>query len=176
MSGAIERDFEGRQALVTGAGAGIGRAIALRLAGAGASVACVDLDGEAASAVAGEIRAQGGAALAIEADVSDEAAVARAVARAADEQGGLDVLVNNAGIVIIKPFAETSLEDWDRTFAVNLRSLFLTCQAALPHLRASHRWPRFGTRCLTCPTRRRRAESSPSRATWPTSWARRGFA
>ncbi len=137
MSGGIERDFEGRRALVTGAGAGIGRAIALRLARAGASVACVDLDGGAATAVAEEIRAQGGAALAIEADVSDEAAVARAVAGAADEQGGLDVLVNNAGIVIIKPFAETSLAEWDRIFDVNLRSLFLTCQAALPHLRAS---------------------------------------
>jgi len=137
MGGASEGDFEGRRALVTGAGAGIGRAIALRLARGGAGVACVDLDAEAAAAVAGEIREMGRAGVSIEADVADEAAVARAISQAADELGGLDVLVNNAGIVIIKPFAETTLEDWDRTFDVNLRSLFLTCQAALPHLRAS---------------------------------------
>ena len=137
MGGAMDRDFEARGALVTGAGAGIGRATALRLARGGARVACLDLDAEAATAVAAEIRAQDGVALAIEADVSEEAAVVQGVAEAVDGLGGLDVLVNNAGIVIIKPFSETTLEDWDRTFAVNLRSLFLTCRAALPALRAS---------------------------------------
>jgi NAD(P)-dependent dehydrogenase (short-subunit alcohol dehydrogenase family) len=97
----------------------------------------VDIDAFSAAAVLEEIRAAGGEGVAIEADVSSEVAVARAVDEAADALGGLDVLVNNAGIVIIKPFAETSLEEWDRTFGVNLRSVFLTCRAALPHLRAS---------------------------------------
>lgn len=131
------QDFGGRQAFVTGAGGGIGRAIALRLAAAGARVACVDLDASAAKSVLEEIRASGGDGVAIEADVSNEQAVTRAVGEAAEALGGIDVLVNNAGIVIIKTFAETSLEDWDRTFGVNLRSMFLTCRAALPHLRVS---------------------------------------
>ena len=130
-------DFAGRHALVTGGGAGIGRAIARRLAMAGAGVAVVDLDVEAAEEVAEELRNSGGEALAIEADVSNEGAVNAAIQETAEGFGGLDVLVNNAGIVIIKSFAETSLEDWDRTFNVNLRSLFLTCRAALPHLRKS---------------------------------------
>ncbi|MBJ21964.1 MAG: glucose 1-dehydrogenase [bacterium] len=137
MTAARERDFEGHRAFVTGAGAGIGRAIALRLAEAGARVACVDLDATAAAEVLAEIRAGEGDGIAIEADVSSEEAVGRAVGEAVGGLGGLDVLVNNAGIVIIKPFAETRLEDWDRIFGVNLRSMFLTCQAALPHLRAS---------------------------------------
>ena len=119
---------------MTGAGSGIGRAIAHRLAAAGASVACVDLDGDAATTVAEEI---GGRACALQADVSEETAVADAVTSAVHRLGGLDVLVNNAGIVSIKRFEEITLEEWDRTFRVNLRSMFMTCQAALPHLRAS---------------------------------------
>lgn len=137
VTATVGADFEGRSALVTGAGAGIGRAIALRLAAAGAGVACVDIDREAAAAVAAEIEAAGGRAVALGADVSKESAVSQAVAAGAAALGGLDVLVNNAGIVLIKSFAETTLADWDRTFAVNLRSLFLCCQAALPHLRRS---------------------------------------
>lgn len=131
------RDFDGRRAFVTGAGSGIGEGIALRLAAAGAQVACVDLDGESAARVATAIESAGGAAFAVRCDVSDEAAVARAMEEATQVLGGLDVLVNNAGVVKIQSFEEMSLEDWDRTFGVNLRSLFLTCQAALSPLRAS---------------------------------------
>lgn len=128
------QDFRGRRAFVTGAGAGIGEGVAIRLAAAGAAVACVDLDEEAAARVAAEIEAGGGPACAIRCDVSDPPSVARAIEEAVSTLGGLDVLVNNAGIVKIQTFEEMSLADWDRTFAVNLRSLFLTCQAALPHL------------------------------------------
>lgn len=131
------QDFAGRCAFVTGAGSGIGEGIAMRLAAAGAAVACVDLDGEAATRVAGAIGEAGGVAHVIVCDVSDEVAVPRAVAAAVEALGGIDVLVNNAGIVKIQSFEEISVEDWDRTFGVNLRSMFLTSQAALPHLRAS---------------------------------------
>ncbi|MCR9097483.1 MAG: SDR family oxidoreductase [bacterium] len=131
------QDFLGRRAFVTGAGGGIGEGIAVRLAAAGAAVACVDVDGEAAARVALAIEAAGGKACAIPCDVSDASAVARAMDASVSHLDGLDVLVNNAGIVKIQSFEEMSLADWDRTFGVNLRSLFLTCQAALPHLRAS---------------------------------------
>jgi len=126
------RDFEGRRAIVTGAAAGIGRAIAMRLAKAGARVACLDVNAKALEGVVAEI---GGAALPLVADVSDEAAVGRAVEQAASGLGGLDVVVNNAGIVILQRFDETPVSDWDRTFAVNLRSMFLVARAALPALR-----------------------------------------
>ncbi len=131
------RDFNGRVALVTGAAGGIGRSTALRLAAGGAKVACVDLDEAGAVSVADEIRDAGGEACGLAADVSEEAPVASAVAAAVEALGGLDVLVNNAGIVAIRAFESISLEEWERTFGVNLRSMFLTCRAALPHLRAS---------------------------------------
>jgi NAD(P)-dependent dehydrogenase (short-subunit alcohol dehydrogenase family) len=142
-------DFEGRRAIVTGAAAGIGRAIALRLARAGAQVACLDVDAkklertasELAAAVAAERRDANGAGGArivpLVADVSSESATRSAVDEAVAAMGGLDVLVNNAGIVILQRFDETPVEDWDRTFAINLRSMFLMARAALPALRQS---------------------------------------
>ena len=133
--GSLDQDFAGRTALVTGAGSGIGRATAKRLAATGAVVGCVDLDAGTARDCADEIVAAGGRAAGFAADVSDADAVAACVDAVAELGGGLDVLVNNAGIVVIKPFVEMTLEDWDRTMAVNLRSLFLTCRAAIPRLR-----------------------------------------
>jgi NAD(P)-dependent dehydrogenase (short-subunit alcohol dehydrogenase family) len=130
-------DFAARRVLVTGAAAGIGEAIARRLARSGALVACADLDEAGASAVAAAIIDQGGRALPLGGDVSEEEDVARMIDATARAFGGLDVLVNNAGIVIIKPLEETSIEEWDRTLGVNLRSMFLTCRGAIPLLRAS---------------------------------------
>jgi len=132
-------DFRERKALVTGAGAGIGRAIALRLAAAGAAVACADIDGAAAEAVAREITAleTSPPALALQGDVADEAQSAQLVDSAAETLAGLDILVNNAGITIIKRLEESSVEEWDRTLATNLRSMFLTCRRAIPALRDS---------------------------------------
>ncbi len=124
------KDYEGRRVVVTGAGAGIGRAIAERFAADGAAVACLDLDESSAEQAAAATR--GGA---FAGDVGSEDDVARMIDGAAEALGGIDVLVNNAGITIIKSFEETSLEEWDRTQTTNLRSMFLCTRRALPRLK-----------------------------------------
>jgi len=128
-------DYQGRRALVTGGGAGIGRAVCLRLARAGARVACLDVDAERAQAVAREIEATGASAVAIAGDVGEPASAERAVDEALRALGGLDLLVNNAGITILRSFEESTLEDWDRTLAINLRSMFVATKRALPALK-----------------------------------------
>ena len=131
--GTAVKDLENKVALVTGAARGIGRAIALRLAAAGAAVAVADVDEGGARKVAGEI--SGVRALALGGDVSLERDAHALVDRAVAELGGLDVLVNNAGIWVIKPLEETTPEEWDRQQAVNLRGLYLLCRRAIPALR-----------------------------------------
>lgn len=132
------RDFVDSKVIVTGAAAGIGRAIARRFAQAGARVACLDLNAQALERTVREISGETGAPIVpLVADVAREEATARAVDEAVAAMGGLDVLVNNAGIVILQRFEETPVEDWDRTFATNLRSMFLMARAALPALRRS---------------------------------------
>jgi len=130
------RLLEGKWALVTGGASGIGRATARLFAEQGAAVGVVDVVAEAAEAVAGEIRAGGGSAISVQADVADEAAVRRAVESVARAFGGLNIIVNNAGIPggPATTLDQMTLERWDHTMAVNLRAHLLVCQAAFPWL------------------------------------------
>jgi NAD(P)-dependent dehydrogenase (short-subunit alcohol dehydrogenase family) len=132
QDGSIPRRLGGRRAIVTGAGAGIGRAIALRLSAEGARVIVADLDLQAAEAVAREV---GSDALAHEVDVSDEDSVAAMIARARGEWGGLDVLVNNAGIGVAATTPDTDTGDWRRVLDVCLTGTFFTMKHAIPVLR-----------------------------------------
>ena len=131
----VQIDLAGRCALVTGAATGIGRAIALGLARAGAAVAVnhFGTPGEAAAVVA----ACGAPSIAIEADVSRASEVERLIATTLASLGGLDILVNNAAVVLVKPFLETTEDDWDHVLATNLKSVFLCCRAAIPLMLAA---------------------------------------
>ncbi|WP_278264029.1 SDR family oxidoreductase [Nocardia sp. AG03] len=127
-------------ALVTGGSRGIGAAIARRLAAAGADVALTYRHDEtAAESVAAEIEALGRRALPIRADSADAAQVVAAVDATARELGGLDVLVNNAGIFPAKPYAEFTLDEIDRALNIHARAAFVAGQAALPHFGDSGR-------------------------------------
>jgi len=125
----------GKVALVTGGSRGIGAAIAGRLAAEGASVAITYTQGaDAAAAVVKQIESAGGKALAVRADATDASAVKAAVEKTVAAFGRLDVLVNNAGTAIPKPFEESTLEEMDRMIALNVRGVFVATQAALKHL------------------------------------------
>lgn len=127
---------DGALALITGAGSGIGEATALRFAGGGARVVCVDIDLGAAERVA---EACGGEAAAIACDVADADAVAALAERVEDDLGALDVLVNNAGVGVLGPFLDTSLEDWNWLRSVNLDGVAHGCYAFGPGMVARGR-------------------------------------
>ena len=126
------KPLSGRVALVTGAASGIGRAIATRLAAEGAAVVVADRDGEGAAAVAAELAERDGpdAATAVAVDVTDEDAVADAVLRAGAAYGGVDLVVNNAGLSVSKPLVETTTADWDLQHGVMARGSFLVSREA----------------------------------------------
>ena len=127
------RPLQSKTALVTGSGRNIGRAVALELAALGANVVVNARSNRAeAESVADEARALGARAIAVVADVGDQAAVYRMVADAIAEFGGVDILVNNAGMRASKPFTEMTVEDWRQVNAGNINAPFFACQAAVP--------------------------------------------
>ncbi|MBP0599878.1 3-hydroxybutyrate dehydrogenase [Herbaspirillum sp. LeCh32-8] len=118
-------------ALITGSASGIGKEIAVEYAKQGAKVVIADLALEAAKATADEITKAGGTALAVAMNVTDEAQVDKGVADAVNTYGGLDIMISNAGIQIISPVAELSLENWRKMLAIHLDGAFLTTRAAM---------------------------------------------
>jgi NAD(P)-dependent dehydrogenase (short-subunit alcohol dehydrogenase family) len=134
VSRASMTSLQDKVAVVTGASRGIGREIALALAEAGADVALAGRDTGRLDAVAEEVRALGRTALPVATDVTDRAQVENVVARTVTELGGLDVLVNNSGVVSSVPLLEVTDEEWDRVLDTNLRGVFLMTRAAGRHL------------------------------------------
>ena len=121
-------------ALITGGASGIGRATALLFAREGAAVAVADLDQAGAQAVARQIEAEGGQAIALRCDVSQAADCQRAVQQTVDAFGSLDILFNNAGIIRRANVVDTTEEEWDRVMAVNVKSVFLMSRYAIPYM------------------------------------------
>jgi NAD(P)-dependent dehydrogenase (short-subunit alcohol dehydrogenase family) len=127
--------LSGKVAIVTGGGSGIGRGIALCMAQEGADVAIPDVQEANAQSVAQEVQALGRRSLALSCDVTKEADILAGLERIKAELGRIDILVNNAGIASPPgmPFTSNVEEDWDRTFAVNVKSVFLMCKAIAPY-------------------------------------------
>src|SRR5246127_5310162 len=131
----MSKQLEGKIALITGGSRGIGAAIAKRLAADGANVAITYTKGaDAAASVVKAIERAGGKAIAIQADAADADASKAAVEKTVATFGRLDVLINNAGTAIPKPFVESTLEEMDRVLDINIRGVFVATQAALKHM------------------------------------------
>ena len=129
----------GKTAYVTGAASGIGLAIAELYAKEGARIAIADLNQAAADAAAAKINAGGGKALGLAVDVGNEQQVDSSMDRAAAELDGIDIMVSNAGIQIVKPVVDFAFADWKKLLAVHLDGAFLTTRAALRHMYAQGR-------------------------------------
>jgi 3-oxoacyl-[acyl-carrier protein] reductase len=139
----IKPDLNGHIALVTGGSRGIGAAIALALAEAGAAVAVNYRErADDADAVVANITSKGGRAIAVAADVSQAADVTRMVEHIASALGPVDILINNAGMAIVRGVDDLTESDFDLTIAVNLKSAFLCAQAVVPAMRAK-KWGRI---------------------------------
>jgi NAD(P)-dependent dehydrogenase (short-subunit alcohol dehydrogenase family) len=129
--------LQDKNAIITGGGSGIGRATALAMAAEGANVAIFDINEAAAKAVADEAAALGVNAIGIAVNVADDEQVQAGVAQVAEAFGGVNVLFNNAGIIRRANVLETSVEDWDRVMAVNVRGPFLMSKYVVPLMKAA---------------------------------------
>ena len=135
-------DLTGRCVIVTGGGTGIGKVYSTALAGAGAKLVIADIAGQEGEAVAAAITKDGGNALAVTTDISDEAATLRMAAAALEAYGSIDVLINNASLMSVlerRPWHEIEVEEWDRVMAVNLRGMFLCCRAVYGQMKKQGR-------------------------------------
>lgn len=139
-----EKPLAGRGAVVTGGGRGIGEAVALALAEAGAAVVVAARSVDQIEAVAASLRESGQEAHAVRCDVADPASIARLIAEAEVRLGAVDILVNNAGIAVTAPVERITLEEWNRSLAVNTTGPFLCTQALLPGMR-ERGWGRIVT-------------------------------
>jgi NAD(P)-dependent dehydrogenase (short-subunit alcohol dehydrogenase family) len=133
----VPQRFEGRTAIVTGAARGMGQAVAARLHAEGAAVVMLDVQADAVGAAAAALDPKGARSLARGCDVTSAADAEAAVAAARERFGGVDCLVNCAGVLSLAPFGELTEEQWDTTMDVNAKGVFLMMRAALPALRAS---------------------------------------
>ena len=129
--------FDRKVAIITGAASGIGKAIALRFAAEGGTPVIADLNLDAANATVHEIKSKGSDALAVGMNVAQEASVEQGVADTMAKYGGIDVLVSNAGIQIVKPVVDFPFADWKRLLAIHLDGAFLTTKACLKHMYAA---------------------------------------
>ena len=137
--------LKGRVVIITGAGQGIGRVFAKAFGLAGARVVIAERNEEKAAAVSQEVMQAGGQALAVTTDVADEASIKEMVELATDEYGGVDVLINNAGIfstLEMRPFDQIPLAEWEQVLKVNLTGPFLCARAVLPAMRKA-KWGRI---------------------------------
>lgn len=129
--------LDGSVALVTGASSGIGEATARSLAAEGAAVALVARRRDRLEALSGEINGNDGKAVVVEADLVEQAQATGAVEAAVAEFGRLDIVVNNAGLMLLGPIEDAPTEEWDRMIDLNLKALLHVTHAAIPHLKAA---------------------------------------
>ena len=135
----MSKQLQDKVAIVTGAASGIGLEIARTYAREGAKVAIADVNRDAAETAAAALRGEGGKAMAIAADVTDEGQVNAAVGTVVAAWGGVDILVSNAGVQIVHPLEEFPFAEWKKMLAIHLDGAFLTTKACLPHMYASGR-------------------------------------
>ena len=130
----MAQQLAGKVAYITGAASGIGKAIADLYAQEGAKVVIADLQQDAADAAAQDIVSKGGTAMGVAVDVTQEAQVDATVEAAVKAYGGIDILISNAGIQIVKPVQDFSLGEWQKMLAIQLDGAFLTTRACIKHM------------------------------------------
>ena len=132
---ALGNRLEGKTCIVTGSASGIGRAIAYRFAMEGAFVSVIDIDPTGSKETVETIIAQGGSAIAIESDLSNSQQTQNAIEMSMEKLGYVEILVNNAAIEFVGTIEQTSIEDWERLLAINLKSVFLCSKLIIPYMK-----------------------------------------